>query len=59
MYADLGTQYSHFRAEKLKGISDGRPGFGFRFAAAYVFGKEDRLSFGAELGTYTRRMKRT
>lgn len=59
IYADLGMQYTRFSAETLSGVSDGRPGFNMRYGVSYVFGKENRLSVGAELGTYTRRMKRT
>lgn len=58
MLSDLGVHYSRFNAETLHGVSDGRPGLHIRLGAAYVFGKDNRLSAGTSLGLHTRRMKR-
>lgn len=59
LHGDLGIQYSDFRASHFEGVSNGRPGGTIRVGVAYLLGENDRFSVGAEVGVYTRRMKRS
>jgi len=59
LHYDIGFHYTQFRVNHLEGISDGRPGIKSRLGAAYLFGDDDRLSVGVEIGFYSRRMQRS